>query len=414
MNAPRSLRRGWCPGALRPMQSGDGLIVRVRPHGGILCANDLRVLAMAARMYGNGLIELTRRASVQLRGVREETMLALHRVLDRLNLLDKTPSAEMSRNILASPLAGLDPGCRDIRRTVNTLAHALRATCINLSPKFGFLIDGGGMLRLSSEEADVRFEADHMLFRVSVGGTSASASVLGRCTEKRIPQIAVRLAALTMGLRMKDFIARNGTAALIKAIANLLTQGAPADLCEPVAVKLPIGAGPGWIGLAVPFGAITSEQFGALANLAERFGTGEIRITPWRGLIVVLNDGTDRNVALVAACAAGFIADANDARLSLAACPGAPACRSAQGKTRELALEIARTISAHNSIAPSVHVSGCRKSCARSEKADVVLMAEKGRYRIGFETTIAEIGNRTLYTAEEAIALISAHNGTAT
>ncbi len=24
--------KGWCPGALRPMQSGDGLVVRIRPR----------------------------------------------------------------------------------------------------------------------------------------------------------------------------------------------------------------------------------------------------------------------------------------------------------------------------------------------------------------------------------------------
>ena len=26
-------RKGWCPGALRPMPAGDGLLLRVRPQG---------------------------------------------------------------------------------------------------------------------------------------------------------------------------------------------------------------------------------------------------------------------------------------------------------------------------------------------------------------------------------------------
>ena len=30
MSAP--VIQGWCPGALRPMMSGDGLVVRVRPR----------------------------------------------------------------------------------------------------------------------------------------------------------------------------------------------------------------------------------------------------------------------------------------------------------------------------------------------------------------------------------------------
>ena len=30
MNAIAPRRKGWCPGALRPMETGDGLLVRVR------------------------------------------------------------------------------------------------------------------------------------------------------------------------------------------------------------------------------------------------------------------------------------------------------------------------------------------------------------------------------------------------
>lgn len=66
MTAP--VIRGWCPGALRPMESGDGLVVRVRPPGGRLTAAQGRALAAAARIHGNGLIDLTARASLQLRG----------------------------------------------------------------------------------------------------------------------------------------------------------------------------------------------------------------------------------------------------------------------------------------------------------------------------------------------------------
>ena len=37
MSAPVAAK-GWCPGALRPMESGDGLIARIRPRGGRLSA----------------------------------------------------------------------------------------------------------------------------------------------------------------------------------------------------------------------------------------------------------------------------------------------------------------------------------------------------------------------------------------
>ena len=41
--------QGWCPGALRPMQSGDGLVVRVRPQAGRLTAAQAAGIANAAR-----------------------------------------------------------------------------------------------------------------------------------------------------------------------------------------------------------------------------------------------------------------------------------------------------------------------------------------------------------------------------
>ena len=62
--------KGWCPGARRPMPSGDGLIARVRPHGGCLPVTALEHLADAAARFGNGQIDLTRRANLQIRGIR--------------------------------------------------------------------------------------------------------------------------------------------------------------------------------------------------------------------------------------------------------------------------------------------------------------------------------------------------------
>lgn len=61
--------KGWCPGALRPMPSGDGLIVRIRPFCGALSLEQARGLAALARRLGNGHIDLTRRANLQLRGL---------------------------------------------------------------------------------------------------------------------------------------------------------------------------------------------------------------------------------------------------------------------------------------------------------------------------------------------------------
>ena len=101
--------RGWCPGALKPMESGDGLIVRLRAHAGTLSADDLLAIAGIAQRFGNGLIDLTRRANVQIRGVTQDKLAGLWSDLSMLGLLDPSSEAEAVRNVMVNPLAGVDP-----------------------------------------------------------------------------------------------------------------------------------------------------------------------------------------------------------------------------------------------------------------------------------------------------------------
>src|SRR5690349_10110447 len=108
MNAAVDVK-GWCPGALRPMPSGDGLIVRIRPPCGAFTLGQAAALADLAQSLGNGHIDLTRRANLQLRGLGEARLPALHAALRKLMLLDRDAETEAGRNVMVSPLAGLDP-----------------------------------------------------------------------------------------------------------------------------------------------------------------------------------------------------------------------------------------------------------------------------------------------------------------
>src|SRR4051812_48011525 len=133
--------KGWCPGALRPMPSGDGLLVRIRPWCGAFTLEQAAGLADIAATLGNGCIDLTRRANLQIRGVRENGLPALHEALDRLGLLED----ETARSVMVDALAGPE---------VRALALALgRALPGDLSPKFGALVDGGGPLSIAGERA---------------------------------------------------------------------------------------------------------------------------------------------------------------------------------------------------------------------------------------------------------------------
>ena len=95
--------QGWCPGALRPMMSGDGLVVRVRPPFGRMTKGQAVGLADAAMQHGNGLIDLSARGNLQLRGVGQASHPALIADLQALALVDEDVQAEARRNILVTP-----------------------------------------------------------------------------------------------------------------------------------------------------------------------------------------------------------------------------------------------------------------------------------------------------------------------
>ncbi|HWX14890.1 MAG TPA: precorrin-3B synthase, partial [Methylocella sp.] len=152
------MRKGWCPGARRPMRAKDGLLVRLKISCATLSAKTLRGIAQAGQRYGNGQFDLTSRASLQIRGVREDKLPLLIKVLDRFGLIDRNAPAEAVRNVLVSPLAGLDGRC-----SAHVAAKALEATlAVNadleaLPAKFGFLIDDGSAPSLAGIPADIRF-----------------------------------------------------------------------------------------------------------------------------------------------------------------------------------------------------------------------------------------------------------------
>lgn len=60
---------GWCPTPLRPAISSDGLIARIYPKLGLLSSNQLIKLAELSIEYGNGELNLSNRAGLQIRGI---------------------------------------------------------------------------------------------------------------------------------------------------------------------------------------------------------------------------------------------------------------------------------------------------------------------------------------------------------
>ena len=111
-----ALRVGWCPGALRPMRVGDGLLVRIKPRGNRVTIEQAEAVANLSSRFGNGVLNITGRGNLQLRGATEDGFPDLIDGLAAAGLLDLSAEGEAVRNVVSSPLAGTDPAALlDIR-----------------------------------------------------------------------------------------------------------------------------------------------------------------------------------------------------------------------------------------------------------------------------------------------------------
>jgi precorrin-3B synthase len=370
------------------MLSGDGLLVRLRISGGVVSASAARAIADCAKTYGNGLLDLSARANLQLRGVQEASLPALIEALQAHGLIDESAEAESVRNVLASPLAGVAPDAAfDIRPYVRALEQRLAsdAALHGLPSKFGFIVDDGGGLSLSGLGADIRFVALHgQRFKVSLAGCDEVAVIEAADS----PEVAARLAVAFMNearecgtppRRMGALITMRGAAGLWRAAGLAPTHQTPRVFMPPQPLgHHPLGVS-GFLGLGLAFGRLSAGDLAWLADMAQSRGAGELRLTPWR---VILLPGVDVRAAqrILSQASDHFITDPTDARLAVIACAGAPACASAQSPTQDDALLLAPLARALSPAGVTLHVSGCAKGCARPSPTGVTLVGRAGLY----------------------------------
>lgn len=350
--------KGWCPGALRPMQSGDGLVLRIRPNGGRLTQAQALTVASVSKAHGNGIIDLSIRGNVQLRGLSEATHTPAIDALREVGLVDADPATETRRNIMVTPFADAETD-----RLADALARALaEADALSELPgKFGFAIDTGKAPVLTHSPADIRLERDR------TGALLVRAEGVARGVKVGAGDAVTVLLAMA-----KWFVAAGGihegrgrmgslTAAGVTPDGALTADCLPA---QPAAPALPGNTAQGML-VAFAFGQLNCETLTALAAL------GDLRVTPWR---MVLVEGLQDINALTTV--PGAIARPDAPLLRVVACVGKPSCPQALGETRELAKALAPNVRQGERL----HVSGCAKGCAWPMTADKTLVATATGY----------------------------------
>lgn len=383
-------RRGWCPGLARPMPTGDGLLARVHPPLGILTPPQARAVADGARRHGNGHLDLTARANLQVRGVSEATRLALADRLQSIGLGDVRADGGPQRLTLTSPLAGIDP---DETIDVPALARAVEAmgpTILGLPAKTLVVIEG--RVGAAMPEADCFVIARGPGVVAVAIGAAPGLRELVTCEAGDAPGLVRALLdafARTGRRRMRD-LSDTDMSVMIRALTAEGPIRAPVCVTEggrdfvsgsPFAPAPGLHAGLRILALDAPFGRCTADALDQIADAAEAFGTDAIRLSPTRGFVLTTAPGI-RAAAVVADLASDFIVASDDPRSSIDACTGAPGCAS--GSTPTLA-DAARLAGAFRPLAMpdiSAHVSGCAKGCARPGPADLTLVGRDGRYGV--------------------------------
>ncbi|MBI1868883.1 MAG: precorrin-3B synthase [Methylocystis sp.] len=389
MNAAPEIK-GWCPGALRPMQSGDGLLVRAKTIGPRLTAEEAQEIAAISASCGNGLIDLSQRGQLQLRGVTETTLEAALQRLSRLGLLARDAATESILNFIVSPLIGFEAGALiDARDLLARLSHALTAdlSLQALPGKFGFLIDDGGALGLADAATDIRLEAceEKGAARIAVVAEGARERAFIVPVERAV-EAAIALARTFLCLRKGRQFELRRMRSLVEAFGvDAVAREAGLEMrpyrstCHRATSSQIFGARTSaqcrFAGIGAPFGRWRAGDIALLSALAAQDGIGELRLTPWRAILLPCqSEDAARKMAQAAACR-GLIVKASDARLAVVACPGAPDCPQARGETRATAERLAPLARRLTSDGVALHISGCAKGCTMPAPAKVALLA---------------------------------------
>ncbi len=399
MTAPAPLIKGWCPGALLPMQAADGLIMRVRPRLGLFSLAQFAALAEVSARFGDGDLHLTSRANVQIRGVSEEAYPDALDMLKGAGLVDDDAQAEAIRNIMVTPQvalcplnAGADAPLAIARKLARAVEQLLSGAHFHRLPgKFGIAIQAGneGNRAYLSDVTFVCEGPDRIWIILDGAQTKA---IPCRSVDRAIGKLH-SLLEIFLGLRERD-----GSVRRMRDVAVLIGKEAVAHQVRLVELPAPvgpleIGQDSRGFGIGFAFGEISQAAASEIIAFMEANRLAELALAPQRALVFRCEDGGEPQFFQLAQKVSG-IADPRDILMRMHACVGAPACSHGTAAARKDAKAVAHALRQEEEIGiTAIHISGCEKRCACPRGAEITAVARSGRYDIvGGEEKIIHTG----------------------
>ncbi|MEM5342759.1 precorrin-3B synthase [Paraburkholderia azotifigens] len=406
------MRPSACPGLLRIVPALDGGICRVKLAAGALNSAQALAIADAIDEHASGIVDITNRANLQLRGVKRGQEDALIAALLDAGLGPQNAThafADDVRNVMVSPAAGRDAHALfDTTALASDLLSLLQgdARCAALSPKFALLLDGGERLMMLDHPHDIWFSAmpsgdrAEPLFAFGLAGcppvAAEHANALAAVAASDVIALTRALLHTFLDLatpehaRMRDVGAVHSPddvlAHAVRKSGVSLLRGEPVERWrrEPADALRRLGAfqqrdGQRWhVGGQPALGRMNSAMLRGLAALSQSNEGATLHMTPWQNVLL-----TDIGTANVTATlqtfeTLGLATSTQNPLTRVIACAGSTGCAKSLADTKGDALTLAaRGVP----VQTQVHLSGCPRSCAAAHCTPFTLLATSpGRY----------------------------------
>jgi len=362
-----SFVKGWCPTVYEPMLAADGWLATLKPRVRGWTAAELHYLAATAERHGAVRFVLTNRGNLQVRGLARESAPHFAAAMRSAGLASADVAAERRRNLLMS--GAQTPESEAIALELESWLESAPILS-ELPGKFRFAVSAECSPGIE-RAADISIQVRERGAWVAAGGGEA-----GTWTEE--PTAAVRSLAGAFVALARSHLPRprrfQELGSLVGWQAVFAAAGLAMERCTLAArahAQRSVGVLSGMrFGLGVPFGRATALMLHAVAQLAERHGSGRIRLGAARAFILL--DTAPQALPSLSRQARlqELIVDECDPRLRVCACEGGNGCSSTVTDVLALAATLAPLWQAEGVL----HLSGCRKGCAYPQAAAVTLV----------------------------------------
>lgn len=375
---------------------------------GQLTVAQAEAIATVSAHYASGVIEITNRANLQLRGIHMPHADALIAALLDAGLGAATPGGDDVRNVMVSPSAGIDSA--ELIDTTPLAAQILallqtQTRLHQLSPKFSVSLDGGERLAMLEHPHDLWLSAiparkgkpaTHFVF--GFAGCPAQSAALAAVPSDRVVALVDAVLNIFLDLatpeqaRMRQLLKLISAQEFLRRVQARLPfalstefgawRRQPTQPYAHIGIHTQRSGSRVYVGAVPPLGRIDTAQLRALAQLATRFGDRTFRLTPWQSVLLPHISHASAEIVLRKLKQQKFSTTTTDPIGSLIACTGSRGCAKGLADTKADALQLAQLLQnkLHPKAIPVVHLSGCARSCAAAFVAPFTLLAVSEGY----------------------------------